>query len=193
MQGRFKSVLVEKESYLLELARYVVLNPIRAKMVGSVRHWPWSSYQATAGQVEAPEFLTIDWILSQFGVKRVPAMRAYRHFVSQGRGADVWEDLRAGSLLGSDRFIEQMKPRLTEAPLDPNVLRRERDAARPSLEAVFSDVTDRQTRNQRICDAVRDHHYTLQEVGDHIRLHFSTISIIAKRVSEERANSKVKA
>jgi len=192
-QGRYKAILVEKESHLLELARYVVLNPVRAKAARSAGAWPWSSYRATAGQVEAPEFLTIDWLLSQFDAKRAAAMRAYRRFVNQGRGIDAWEELRAGSLLGSDEFVGQMKPRLAEAPLDPNVLRRERDAARPNLRALFADVTDRTSRDQRIHDAVRLHHYTLQEVGDHIGLHFSTISVIARRIAEEQADSKIKA
>ena len=142
-----------------------------------------SSYRATAGQTEAPEFLAIDWILSQFSGRRASAMRAYRHFVSQGREVAVWEDLCAGSLLGSDEFAERMKPLLADAPLDPNFLRRERDAARPSLETLFCNATDKVTRNQRIHDAVRNHHYTLQEVGDHIGLHFSTISIIAKQIA----------
>ncbi len=192
-QGRYKAILVEKESHLLELARYVVLNPVRAKAARSASAWPWSSYRATAGQVEAPEFLAIDWLLSQFHAERATAMRAYCRFVSQGRGVDVWEDLRAGSLLGGDEFVGQMKSRLAEAPLDPNVLRRERDAARPSLEALFSDVPDTRTRDRRICDAVRGHHYTLQEVGHHIGLHFSTISVIAKRVAEEQGDSRIKA
>ena len=47
-QGRFKAILVEKENYLLELARYIVLNPVRARMVRSAKEWPWSSYGATA-------------------------------------------------------------------------------------------------------------------------------------------------
>ena len=191
-QGRFKAILVEKESHLLELARYVVLNPVRAKMVRSARDWGWSSYRATAGQAEVPGFLTIEWILSQFAETRASAMQAYRRFVSQGRGVDIWKELRAGNLLGSEGFIEQMKPRLAEAPLDPNVLRRERSAARPPLESLFSDVVGKGARNQRIHDAVREHHYTLQEVGDYLRLHFSTISVIAKRVAE-RADSKIKA
>jgi len=84
LQGRFKSVLVEKESYLLELARYVMLNPVRAKMVRSAKDWRWSSYQATAGQAEAPEFLTVRWILSQFEPDLARAQHAYRTFVRQG-------------------------------------------------------------------------------------------------------------
>ena len=181
LQGRFKSILVEKESHLLELARYIVLNPVRAKMVRSARDWPWSSYRATSGQVEVPQFLEVDWILAQFDTRRDRAVQAYRLFVRQGRGVDVWDKLRAGSLLGSDSFVERMRPRLLEASLDQNVLRRERDAARPSLREIFQDVSQKLDRDACIHDAVRVHHYRLQEVADHLGLHFTTISVIAKR------------
>jgi putative transposase len=59
-QGRYKGILVQKEAYLLELARYIVLNPIRAGMVRKVEKWPWSSYPATVGLVEKPGFLMTD-------------------------------------------------------------------------------------------------------------------------------------
>lgn len=59
-QGRYKAILVQKESYLLELARYVVLNPVRARMVRTPDQWPWSSYRATAGLDPAPSWLMID-------------------------------------------------------------------------------------------------------------------------------------
>jgi len=184
-QGRFKAILVEKDTHLLELVRYVVLNPIRAKTVRNVRDWPWSSYRATAGQAEAPGFLTIGWILSQFDLDPERAVRAYRRFVQQGRGVHVWDELRAGSLLGTDGFVDQLRPLLKEKPVDPEYRKRERFAARPSLEVLFGDVTDKATRNERIYQAVRVHHYTLREVGDHVGLLYSTISVIAKRVHEK--------
>ncbi len=53
-QGRYKAILVEKQSYLLELSRYIVPNPVRAGMVRAAKDWSWSSYWATAGQVEPP-------------------------------------------------------------------------------------------------------------------------------------------
>jgi len=146
LQGRYKSILVEKESHLLELARYVVLNPVRARIVRSVRDWAWSSYRATSGQAEVPEFLEIDWILSQFDAMRDRAIQAYRHFARKGRCADVWNDLRAGSLLGGPDFVDKMRPKLLQTPLDQNVLRRERDAARPSLREIFPCCV-RQTRS----------------------------------------------
>jgi putative transposase len=57
-QDRFKAILVERDSHLLELCRYVVLNPVRARMVRDAADWPWSSYAATAGLAEAPAWLT---------------------------------------------------------------------------------------------------------------------------------------
>ena len=68
-QGRYKAILVQKESYLLEVACYIVLNPVRAGMVRSAGDWPWSSYRATAGREAIPEWLTTDWVLSAFGTQ----------------------------------------------------------------------------------------------------------------------------
>jgi putative transposase len=188
LQGRFKGILVEKESHLLELARYVVLNPVRAKMVRSARDWLWSSYRATAGQTEAPEFLTTSWIRSQFDPDPARAVLAYRKFVRQGREIGVWGELRAGAFLGTDAFVDQLRPLLREKPLDPGYLSRERFVARPSLEKLFADVPDKPARNDRIYQAVRVHHYTLREVGDHVGLLYSTISVIAKRVAEVKTS-----
>jgi putative transposase len=190
-EGRFKAILVEKETYLLELFRYIVLNPVRAGVVRSPRQWPWSSYCATAGYMQAAEFLTIDWLLDLFGRRREEACISYRQFVLEGLGVDPWEQLRAGSLLGSDRFAETVGPLLHSKPLDPNVLRRERCAARPSLRALFTGVTSKAVRDERIHEAVRVHHYTLKEVGDHLDLHFSTIiSIAGKQLSSKCSKSK---
>ena len=68
-QGRYKAILVDREPYLLELVRYVVLNPVRAGMVTTPEPWRWSSYHATAGQVHAPDWLATEWVLRQFGTR----------------------------------------------------------------------------------------------------------------------------
>jgi putative transposase len=65
-QGRFKGILVEKESYLLELSRYIVLNPVRANFVVSASDWRWSSYHATICQEQSPAWLSSNHILSLF-------------------------------------------------------------------------------------------------------------------------------
>ncbi len=192
LQGRFKAILVEKESHLLELARYVVLNPVRAKTVRSAKDWPWSSYRATAGMAEAPEFLTADWILAQFHRSRARAANLYREFVKQGRDVDAWTELRGGILLGTDEFVAKVKPLLSDYQTLREVPRRERLAARPSLEELFSGVNGKAERDRRIHDAVRAHEYTLQAVADYLGLHYSTISTIAKRVAGHAETPRVK-
>lgn len=84
-QGRYKAIIVQKETYLLELARYIVLNPVRARMVRAAKNWPWSSYRPTAGLAEPPTWLTTDWILSAFGRQRRMAVERYREFVAAGK------------------------------------------------------------------------------------------------------------
>ena len=86
LQGRCKAILVEKESHLLKLARYVVLNPVRAGMTTTAGQWRWSNYRATAGLGPAPAWLEKDWTLAQFGPAR-EARNRYREFVAQGKGS----------------------------------------------------------------------------------------------------------
>jgi hypothetical protein len=83
-QGRFKSVVVDKDAYLLEVCRYIVCNPVRAGMVEDPGKYPWSSFRATAGKAASPDFLSTDWILKQFAETRLRAQVEYRRFVLGG-------------------------------------------------------------------------------------------------------------
>src|SRR4051794_11921742 len=95
LQGRFKAILVDRDSYLLELCRYVVLNPVRARITRKPDTYAWSSYRATAGLDAVPTFLTVEWILSQFGRQRAGAQRRYRAFVAEGsKLPSPWEKLQ---------------------------------------------------------------------------------------------------
>jgi REP element-mobilizing transposase RayT len=115
-QGRYKSIVVDKDSYGLELSRYVVLNPVRARRAKHPQNWPWSSYRATVGRVAAPSWLHADWVLSQLGGRNPAA--AYERFVRQGIGEhSPWEKLRGQIWLGSEAFIERMQRRAVNLPL----------------------------------------------------------------------------
>jgi putative transposase len=112
-QGRYKSILVQKESYLLELSRYVVLNPVRASMVRSAKDWPWSSYRSTAGLAAVPDWLQVDWLLSCFSTRKVQAIEKYRAFVAGGKGhPKPWLGLRNQIFLGDEKFVEEMQRKL---------------------------------------------------------------------------------
>ncbi len=74
-QGRYKAILVDKDRYLLELCRYVVLNPVRANMVALPEQYRWSSYAAMMGAQQEVSWLSTNWILSQFSSRRTIASK----------------------------------------------------------------------------------------------------------------------
>jgi REP element-mobilizing transposase RayT len=83
-QGRFKSQTVDTTWHLLELARYIVNNPVRARLCRKAADWPWSSYRASVGAVAVPRFLTLDWLLEQFGRTAERRRQTYERFVAEG-------------------------------------------------------------------------------------------------------------
>ena len=83
-QGRYHAQLVEEEAHLLHVARYVVLNPVRAGLAAAPAGWRWSSYRATAGLERAPAFLTTAWLLGQFSADEGRARQRYAAFVADG-------------------------------------------------------------------------------------------------------------
>jgi len=177
-QGRYKAILVEKESYLLELSRYIVLNPVRAGMVRSVRDWPWSSYRATIGQVKGSKCLNVDWLLGTFGKRKSDAVKRYKIFVSEGKGQpSPWLMLRNQVYLGSEQFVEKMQSllngdrELSEVPASQR---------RPVPKALGDYEASSHDRNTAITNAYRSGGYTLKEIGNHFGLHYSTVSGIIK-------------
>jgi len=180
-QGRYKAILVEKDAYLLEVARYIVLNPVRAGLVRSPGRWRWSSYRATAGLEEPPQFLKVEWLLSQFDLRPERARRAYRRFVAQGKRITIWDELKGGVILGREKFVEELKPVLEGKRSLVEIPRKERLVHRPKLEELFAGVRKKEERDERIYRAVVKYGYKLREVGEYLGLHYSTVSRIVSR------------
>ena len=179
-QGRFTAILVEKDAHLLELCRYVVLNPVRAKIVSHPRLWVWSSYRATVGETKAPGWLSTDWILSQFGQRGGPAQARYRTFVAEGRGAPApWEQLTGQIYLGSEKFVAQHQPNRVIR----DIPRRQTQAQRPSLETLFERKGDLE---KTIHQAYRQYGYRLADIADHLGVHAATVSRRLKRAEQEK-------
>ena len=178
-QGRFTAILVEKDAHLLELCRYVVMNPVRAKIVSHPRLWVWSSYRATVGETKAPGWLTTDWILSQFGQRGGPAQARYRTFVAEGRGGPApWEQLTGQIYLGSEKFVAQHQPNRVIR----DIPRRQTQAQRPSLETLFERKGDLE---KTIHQAYRQYGYRLADIADHLGVHAATVSRRLKRTEQE--------
>lgn len=175
-QGRFKAILVEKESYLLELCRYVVLNPVRAKSVESPGDWKWSSYPATANESGAVPCLMVDWILDQFGSEKKQAVRSYKEIVMAGLKEDSpWKNLKGQILLGEEGFVDKFKELLLDKELIREIPRRQRYLGRPELKAIFEGKDQRKKKELMHRAHVR-FGYTLKEVADYLGLHYTTVS-----------------
>jgi putative transposase len=106
-QGRYKAVLVDGDSYLLELVRYIHLNPLRAGMVQSPDEYPWTSHPAYLGMDDLP-WLTTDTLLGQFGRQAGKARQGYARFIQDGFDEEYRKEFHCGSsdprILGSDDF-----------------------------------------------------------------------------------------
>ncbi|MBY0574886.1 MAG: transposase, partial [Undibacterium sp.] len=172
-QGRFKAILVQKESYLLELARYIVLNPVRAQMVRSAKDWPWSSYRATAGLTEGAACLTTDWVLAGFAKTKNVAQQRYREFVQQGKGQpSPWQRLKNQIYLGDDEFVLDVQCKLEPEQSLKDIPKKQKQAPIKSL-AYFADLG--KTRNESMALAYLSGHYTLDQVGQHFGVSYATV------------------
>ena len=179
-QGRYKAILVEKDAYLLELGRYIILNPIRAHMVDNLSEWPWSSWRFVMLETEAPAWLAIDTMLLQFSKYRAIARREFAHFVEQGKGVNPWKNISNKVFLGSDDFVKEHLEllKLQEGNLS-KVPKKQRRARALPLEQY-----EKQSNNRD--DAIRAAYatggYTLKDIGDYFQLHYSRVSkIVSKR------------
>ncbi|HEV8657450.1 MAG TPA: transposase [Thermoanaerobaculia bacterium] len=141
-QGRFKSFLIEKESYFLEVQRYVVLNPVRAKIVERPDDYEWSSYRATIGHCERPSWLAADNVLLEFGPGRILARARYERFVDEGLTSSrrPWDDLVGQIYLGHESWINEVKDRLEIKPRQNEHPRSQRVLARPDMARILSAI-----------------------------------------------------
>ena len=133
-QGRFQALLVDADAYLLELTRYVHLNPVRAGLVEDPAEYPWSGHRAYLGQDHLP-WLHTERVLSQFGRSLGDARRRYREFVAAGVAGNHRSEFHVGNedprVLADDRFLERVLGKAAGS------------AAPPPLDAIIETVCRR--------------------------------------------------
>ena len=189
-QGRYKAILVERDAYLLELARYVVLNPVRARMVRSPMHWPWSSYNAMIGEADAPEWLETRTILAAFADTEMEAAARYARFVAEGKGQQApWQQLKHQVFLGSDAFVESMRRGI---PKDRDLREVPQAKARAPAKPLAEYARLHPERDRAIAAAYASGGYTLKDIGDFYGLHYSRVSKIVAALNENTAGENSK-
>ncbi|WP_124949925.1 REP-associated tyrosine transposase [Sulfuriferula thiophila] len=178
-QGRFKGILVDSDTYLLELARYIVLNPVRARMVKAPADWQWSSYKESAGLTPALPWMATDGVLAQFGRQRGEAQECYVRFVAEGiNAASPWPNLKGQVFLGDEQFMLRMQALLESNKHDVQIPQAQRRPPPPALAEIAAQSS---RRDEAIVAAYKTGGYSYQALADHFGLHFTTVGRIVRR------------
>ncbi len=184
-QGRYKSWLIEREEKFLDNCRYIVNNPVEAKMVQHPSEWPWSSFRATRGLEKVPAYLEIDFLLKHFSSSREKAQKMYEDFVMAGIGMESpLLEAKNQIFLGSDSFIAEAMQHVIGNDEMNNVPKVQKDAGSPTLEYIFAKLQSisKEKRNRLILNAHDIHNHTQREIGNHLGLHPGYISRIVIRL-----------
>jgi len=181
-QGRFSATLVDRDSYLLEVCRYIVLNPVRAGLVEWPADWRWSSHRAYLG-IEAPRpLLCTSSLLAALDPRGgAYARRSYIRFVDEGLPTGLVARIEnEPPLLGTKEFARGLEAALAPAAAVDSFPKMQRFVARPSLDTLFRECADRVERTRRIHIAYSRHGFTQREIAQHLGLHPSTISLLLR-------------
>jgi REP element-mobilizing transposase RayT len=182
-QGRYKAIHVDEEAYLLELSRYIVLNPVKANIVKQPEDWRWSSYLAMIESVKAPKWLAVDELLIQFNENRQKAIKSYQQFVREGiKNGPIWEHLKRQVYLGNEDFIEKLQEHIKGNKKNIQVPKIQKRAKALGLKEYKKNNKE---RNTAIYKAYSSGAYSYKEIGDYFGLHFVTIGKIVRALEDK--------
>ena len=188
-QGRFKAVLVDEDSYFLEVCRYVDLNPVRAGLVRRAQDWVWSSFRSHARIAPSPAWLASDELHRHIAPRapRRDGPARYAEFVSQGKGVRLWEQSLAGQIyLGDAAFVERMRKRNLK-PDEREIPRAQRRAA-PMPIAIY--LSRSASRDEGIARAHVEGGHTQTSIASAIGLSVSRISRLVTAYEEQHAKDE---
>ncbi|WP_020652224.1 transposase [Massilia niastensis] len=172
-QGRYKSILCQRELYLQELSRYIELNPVRAGMVDLPLKWPWSSYAATMGLVDSPEWLRSDDVLAHFGSQGSDARLVYEQFVAAGIGKP--SPLSAVSnqlLLGDKAFCAEVIGMHPEG----DFLEIKRVQRRATMRPLYEYFVEYRDPKEAMAQAYFSLGYSMSEIARYAQVSVKTVS-----------------
>ena len=204
-QGRFKSIIVENDAYLLRLSCYIHRNPLKAGIVQKLSDYPWSSYPFYAYKKKPPIWLNIKTILNQ--VPGQDCRRAYRIKVQKysDEQGNLMDDIKHGLIYGSERFVESIKKRFlkdTKEPelpqhnrlynaIDPeSLLKRASGLLDFDLEAASSGKKirpqDKESRDILVYWIWKTGRLSNQQIGTHFGLTYSAVSKIVSQLGDSQ-------
>ncbi len=200
-QGRYKAILVEKDSYCQELSRYIHLNPVRAGIIGRPSQYQWSSYRYLVGLKKKPQWLSHEAVLGYFDKDKKTAQGLYRDFVEKALDREMENPLNqvfASTFLGNDRFIEWAKEKWIgfENADTRNVPTLKRLMDKPAferIEEIVDSIIGRKDKMFKKFCIYTSHQitgYPLKEIGSHYGMRGSAVSQSSQRFKERISKSR---
>lgn len=199
-QGRYKAILIDKDSYVQELSRYIHLNPVRAKIVRLPEEYPWSSYKHYISSKRAPKFLDTEFTLKYFGNNR----EEYRKFVKDGIAQKIdnpFKKAKAKIILGNEKFVKEIKEKYLDKTKESRDLPSLRELGKEHISAetviaTLKEYHDLEEKKRTKWAAYFIRRYTgrtLREISEQFfdkKLSLSAIDKIVSRVEDKRQKDK---
>lgn len=209
-QGRYKGILVEKDSYLLSLSRYVHLNSVRAGLVERPEAYRWSSYCGYIGREKESAWMEYGWVLSRFGTEKKRAQGRYQGYteeVLKAKEDPPLKNLYGQVVLGGEEFIGKIKGMLKGRRLPQEIVERKRFVESPSPMEVVGVVSEVFRVNpEEILDRRKSRHrarkvaiyfcqrytgFSNEAIGKLFGgIHYSAVSKVTTRMREEMFKDK---
>ena len=135
-RGRYKSVLVDADSYVLQLVRYIHNNPLKAGLVKRAEHYIWSSHKGYLSKAKKWQWLYKDFVLAMIAPQPANRIETYRQYMAQDEDEKLLKIFRRSklpSMLGSISFISDIKARFSKKRLDRQI---------PAAKSLAPDIED---------------------------------------------------
>jgi len=145
-QGRYKAIIVDKENYLLELSRYVHLNPLRAKIINKPQDYKWSSYGGYIRKKEVNNLNNYNWLLSIFGNEEKKSRRQYKEFVEEGIAKKLENPVKravGNMILGSKEFIDSILVKIDRDEIGQEIANRNEILKTINPQEVIKEVSNK--------------------------------------------------
>ena len=179
-RGRYKSIVVEKEKYLLPLMAHIFLLPLRAGFVKHPNQFKWSSCRYLYGKDEAPEYIDLGWFSEGFSSDT----DSFDEFLEENHSRDVISETRKQIYLGDDEFIELVQEKTKKGLHSKDIPRYQ--VTKPVSSVLNGLERSGHSRDEAIARTYLTGDYTLREVADAVSVHYSVVS---KIVSEHEKDS----
>ena len=200
-QGRYRAIVVEKDTYCQELSRYIHLNPVRAGLVDKPSEYRWSSYSYYIGKERKPAWLTTESVLGYFGQDESSARKNYRKFVETAVGLDTkapLEEVFASTFLGSEKFIAWAKKNLIDrSKADTrNIPVLKQMVDKPSLKEIqqtIESIIGKDHPFRKALSIYMSHQYggfRLKEIGVYYGMRGSAVSQSSRRFKQKIARDR---